>query len=189
VTDNGLPAALFMALTFSLIRAETKRERDSLQVLQNVNRSLLSMNASGLFVTLSYCILDYRTGSFRYYRAGHPKPIILDSDGEVLDLNMNEGQPLGIFTNIKIDVQECILPPGGAVLLYSDGLSEAMNAQGLEFGSDRVRREFSIQRQEHASEICRYLRLAVEEHCEGQPNQDDFTAVVIKRENGGKAHP
>lgn len=188
VTDKGLPAALFMALTFSLIRAETKRERDALKVLQNVNRSLLSMNASGLFVTLSYCVLDYRTGSFRYYRAGHPKPVVIDADGKELKVEMEEGQPLGIFTNITIDIQECVIPPGGAVLLYSDGLNEAMNAKGLEFGSERVKQEFSKRRKEYAHDICRELRQVVEDHCEGQPNQDDFTAVVIKRETGGKVH-
>jgi len=188
VTDKGLPAALFMALTFSLIRAETKRERNSLQALLNVNRSLLSMNASGLFVTLSYCVLDYRTGSFRYFRAGHPKPIILDAGGQMLDIKMNEGQPLGIFGNIKIDEQECVIPPGGSVLLYSDGLSEALNSNGNEFGSDRIKAEFARHREEPANQICRNLRQAVEDHCEGQPNQDDFTAVVIKRGNGGKAN-
>ena len=76
VSDKELPAALFMALTFSLLRAEVARSDDPLQILRNVNRALLKMNASGMYVTLLYGVLDCETGRLRYARAGHlPKQL------------------------------------------------------------------------------------------------------------------
>jgi sigma-B regulation protein RsbU (phosphoserine phosphatase) len=171
-----------MALTFSLIRSETRHEEDPEQVLQNVNHALLTMNASGMFVTLIYCILNFHTGQMRYARAGHPLPVVMDASGKCLDIPMKAGQPLGIFPDVKIDQQEILLPHGGQVLLFSDGLAEAIDANGLEFGIERVRAEFARFRKESAGEICNKLWEAVESHSDEHLHQDDFTAVVIKRE-------
>jgi serine phosphatase RsbU (regulator of sigma subunit) len=171
-----------MALTFSLIRSETRREENPELVLQNVNQSLLTMNASGMFVTLIYCVLNFRTGHMRYARAGHPLPVVMDASGKCLDIPMKEGQPLGIFPNVKIDNQEIQLPQGGLALLFSDGLVEAMDSKGQEFGLGRVRAEFARFRKASANEICHKLWEAVESHCDEHLHQDDFTAVVIKRE-------
>lgn len=182
VTDKGLPAALFMALTFSLIRSETRHEENPELVLQNVNHSLLTMNASGMFVTLIYCILNFRTGQMRYARAGHPLPVVMDASGKCLDIPMIEGQPLGIFPDVKIDQQEILLPKGGLALLFSDGLVEAMDSDGQEFGLERVRAEFARFRKVPADEICNRLWEAVKSHSDEHLHQDDFTAVVIKRE-------
>ena len=150
VSDNGLPAALFMALTFSLIRAETGRTDDPLQILLNVNRYLLKMNASGMFVTLIYCVLDFKTGFIQYSRAGHMPPIIWDGAGEFIDVAMNEGQPLGLFEDVRIDQQQLLIPNGGLALLYSDGLTEAADALGCEFGLQRVKQELFARRHESA---------------------------------------
>ena len=92
-----------MALTFSLLRAETERSDDPSQILLNVNRYLLKMNATGMYVTLLYGILDYRTGAFSYTRAGHLPPIILGDRGEAIEVGVAIGQPLGIFEDIKLD--------------------------------------------------------------------------------------
>jgi serine phosphatase RsbU (regulator of sigma subunit) len=181
VSDKGLPAALFMALTFSLLRAETGRTNNPLQVLQNVNRYLLKMNALGLFVTLIYCVVEFKTGCLRTFRAGHLPPIILDGDGRCLDVPVGVGQPLGLFEDVKIDCQELRIPPGGLALLYSDGLNEAADWQGCEFGVVRVEQELSAHREESARAICKHLWQAVEAHSGATPHQDDFTTVVVKR--------
>jgi serine phosphatase RsbU (regulator of sigma subunit) len=182
VSDKGLPAALFMALTFSLLRAETELSHDPYEILINVNRYLLKMNASGMFVTVLYGILDCRTGEFTYTRAGHLLPIILTPDGKKLKINMDPGQPLGLFADIKLDLQTVVIPPGGLALLYSDGLNEAIDPQGNEFGYDRIINLLISHREKSSKIICSKLWEAVKIHSGNLPHQDDFVTVIIKRD-------
>jgi serine phosphatase RsbU (regulator of sigma subunit) len=181
VSDKGLPAALFMALTFSLLRAETERSDEPRQILLNVNRYLLKMNASGMYVTLLYGVLDCTTGKFTYSRAGHLPPIVLDKRGQALEIALQDGQALGLFKDVKLNLQEVVIPPGGLLLLSSDGLNEAVDPQGNEFGFERVRKELSGLRHESAKLICKKLWEAVVTHSEAMSHQDDFTTVVVKR--------
>lgn len=182
VSDKGLPAALFMALTFSLIRAETGRTRNVLQVLVNVNQYLRNMNALGMFVTLILGILDYRTGVFEYCRAGHLLPILVDDGGELRKVDWSEGQPLGLFDDVRIDYRKLTIPKGGMVFLYSDGLNEAVDNTSCQFGLKRLNDNLLKNRKENAQIICDHLWKAVEQHCGEVPHQDDFTTVLIKRE-------
>ena len=180
ISDKGLPAALFMAVTFSLVRTETSRGADQRQILENINRFLLRMNAK-MFVTLLYCILDYETGEISYSRLGHIPPIILGPDRKFLEIAVEEGHPLGVVDPLSIDQQTFSLPPGGLVLFASDGLHEAINAQGKSFGFDRIREELIEHSHKSAEKICDRLWKAVEKHSGENLHQDDFTTVVIKR--------
>ena len=181
VSDKGLPAALFMALTFSLLRAETEHSDDPRRILHNVNRYLLKMNASGMYVTLLYGILDCPAGGFKYTRAGHLSPILLDGQGNVIEIDPGEGQALGVLENVKLCLKEIVIPPGGLALLFSDGLNETVDAQGVEFGNKRIHQELYNHRKESATDICRKLWEAVLSYSGDEAIQDDFTAVVVKR--------
>jgi sigma-B regulation protein RsbU (phosphoserine phosphatase) len=182
VSGKGLPAALFMALTFSLLRAEAKPSNTPGQILRNINRNLLKMNASDMFVTLLFGILEYETGTLKYARAGHLLPIVLGKQGNVIDLNTGRGQPLGIIEEVQLDEQELVIPRGGLVLFFSDGLNEVADAQGNEFGLERIERELFVSRSESAKSICKRLWEAVSVHSDKMPNQDDFVTVVVKRQ-------
>lgn len=181
ISDKGLPAALFMAVTFSLVRSETGRSDNQRQILENINKFLQRMNAK-MFVTLLYCVLDLKTGIIQYSRAGHLPPILIDQEGKFIEIPVAEGQPLGIAETLSIDQQQITLPKGGLALLFSDGLHEAVDPQGNPFGLDQVKNEFLINRQESAKTICNKLWQAVENYSGEIPHQDDFTTVVIKRE-------
>ena len=181
VSDKGVPAALFMALTYSLIRAEAVRTRSPLQAFKNTNKQLLEMNASGMFITLVYGILDYGSGDFHFARAGHPSPYVLDGRGKVIQVPLSPGQPLGLFDDLPIDVQSINLPPGGTLLLYSDGVSETVSQQGVEFGAEMLQHTMQTCRSQSAQQICERLWQDVQVHGENQPQQDDFTSVVVKR--------
>lgn len=183
VSDKGLPAALFMALTFSLLRAETERSDDPRQILHNVNRYLLKMNVSGMFVTLLYAILDCRTGTLQYARAGHLPPIILGASGEVIEVGINEGQILGVLRKVNLDVQEVVIPQGGLACLFSDGLNEAADSQGRAFGFEHIQQELFAHRDESAKAICKKMWTAVAAHSDDMPHQDDFTMMVVKRQD------
>lgn len=181
VSDKGLPAALVMALTFSLLHAETQQSSDLRQIMHNINHYLLKMNALGMYVTLLYGILDCKKGVFNYARAGHLPPFLLDANGEVIRVGMDEGQPLGLFEEVKLDMQEVIIPRGGLALLFSDGLNEATDAQGNAFGLERIKQELSAHRFDSAKTICGKLWEAVDTHSGKAPHQDDFLTVVVKR--------
>jgi serine phosphatase RsbU (regulator of sigma subunit) len=181
VSDKGVPAALFMALTFSLIRAEASITRSPVQAFRKVNRHLMQMNASKMFVTLVYGILDYSSGDFHFARAAHPSPYLLDGAGRVVEVPVSSGQPLGLFDNLPIDEQRLNLPPGGTLLLFSDGVSETKDLEGTDFAPDSLYRSMAANRTRPALEICEQLWLDVQAHGRGLPQQDDFTALVVKR--------
>ena len=103
VCDKGVPAALFMMLTYSLMRAEAPRAGSPGEALLAVNRQLLDLNPSGMFVTLLYGMLDARTCRFVYARAGHPPPLLLDGACRPVAVPMGVGQPLGLFDVPALD--------------------------------------------------------------------------------------
>jgi phosphoserine phosphatase RsbU/P len=181
VSDKGVPAALFMALTYSLIRAEASRTSSPVRAFRKVNHHLLQMNASQMFVTLVYGILDSSSGDFHFARAAHPSPYLLDEAGRFVEVPVSSGQPLGLFDNLPIDEQQIHLSPGGMLLLYSDGVSETKDVHGTDFAPDSLYRSMAANRTRPAREICEQIWLDVQAHGRGLPQQDDFTALVVKR--------
>jgi serine phosphatase RsbU (regulator of sigma subunit) len=181
VSDKGVPAALFMALSYSLIRAEAVRTNFPVQAFLKVNQHLLQMNSSSMFVTLVYGILDCNSGNFHFSRAAHPIPYLLDGSGQPVDIPTSLAQPLGLFDDPPIDEQHIHLEPGGLLLLYSDGVTEAMNNQGVEFGINSLNQTLTTKRTQPAQEICNKLWQDVQLHGGDSPQQDDFTAVIVKR--------
>jgi len=181
VSDKGVPSALFMALTYSAIHLEAPRARSPVQAFRKVNRHLLQMNASKMFVTLVYGILDCNSGDFHFARAGHPSPYLLDEAGRLVEVPVSSGQPLGLFDDLPIDEQHICMPPGGTLLLFSDGVSETKDIHGNDFAPDLLYLSMAANRTRPALEICKQLWLDVQAHGHGLPQQDDFTAVVVKR--------
>ncbi len=185
VSDKGVPAALFMALSYSLIRAEALRAKTPEQAFRMVNQHLLQMNSSCMFVTLVYGILDIHSGDFHYARSAHPSPCLLDGNSCSVIVPISTAQPLGLFEDPPIDEQYIHLSPGGTLLLYSDGVSETMDSGGVEFGLDSIVRVLQVNRNRPAQDICEQLWQDVQGHGKDQPQQDDFTAVIVKRTTDG----
>lgn len=183
VCDKGVPAALFMSLVYSLIRVEARNSKLPVKVLRQVNRHLLNMMTnSSMFVTLIYGVLNCENGHFHYARAAHPTPILLDGNGTGLQVRTRPGQPLGLFGNLPIDEERITIPPGGTLLLFTDGLNEASNADGVEFGDDgRLFDSLASARRKRAQRICEQLWDNIQTFSAGLPQGDDFTAVVVKR--------
>ena len=180
VSDKGLPAALFMAITFSLARVETGRSANQRKILENINMFLMKMKVN-MFVTLLYSVLDLKTGNLMYSRAGHLPPIIINRDGKLIDIPVTQGEALGVFDNLDLDQQQITIPKGGLGLFFSDGLYEAIDSFGHAFGIDRVEEILVAHRHEKAKAICNSLWGAVQKFSGEIPHQDDFTAVIVKR--------
>jgi len=181
VSDKGVPSSLFMALTYSLIRAEAVRTSSPVEAFHKVNEHLLQMNTAGMFITLVYGILDAISGDFHFARAGHLPPFLMDGEGQAIEVPMSTGQPLGLFENTRIDEQHILIPQGGLLLLYSDGISETTDTHGVDFGADKLQQTMTAIRHQPAQQVCKKLWEAVQNHGENQPQQDDFTTVVVQR--------
>jgi sigma-B regulation protein RsbU (phosphoserine phosphatase) len=178
--DKGIPAALFINLTNSLVHIEAPRNPSPEATLQLVNRHLLEMSHSGMFVTLLYGILDI-SGRFDYCRAGHPYPLVLDGNQNLVETSSSPGMPLGITNEIELDAQSVTIPVGGLLIIYSDGLSEALDANEGQFGTERLVKSLVEISHLNAEQICAQLWKCILEFVGDQPQSDDFTAIVIKR--------
>ncbi len=133
ISDKGVPAALSMALTFSLVRANANHHLIPGDTLRSVNRQLLEINVSDMFVTLLYGVIDTQTGIFRYARAGHPPPLLTDANGQPLAVPFKLGQALGLFERLVLDEQEIEVPPGGWLVLFQRRVKRSHEPAGRVF--------------------------------------------------------
>ncbi|MGE5262456.1 MAG: PP2C family protein-serine/threonine phosphatase [Acidobacteriota bacterium] len=182
VSDKGVPAAIFMALTRSLLRVEARRLVSPLEVAQNVNRAMLEMNDAGMFVTLLYGIVDGATREFHYVRAGHEMPLIVDSQGDLMTLEHAPGQPLGLFDDPALDEQRVVLNRQSMVLAYTDGVTDQRNQTDEFFGLERLQQAVRGQRGNSAQMICDKLYEAVDGFRGSEDQSDDITFVAIQVE-------
>lgn len=179
VSGKSVPAALFMALTSSLIRAEAHRADDPEHVLLNVNHNLRQMNDKGMFVTALYGILNGRSGTFHYARAGHDQPLIGASDGSWRALPLALGQPLGLFARPFLDTQTIALRRGDRMLLFTDGVTEAENAQGEMFDLSGLQAAAAGSRTGSAQALCDTLIERLRHYHGDAPQTDDITIITV----------
>jgi len=184
VSDKGVPASIFMALTRSLVLACAGRNVSPVRVLQRVNYFLNQMNREGMFVTLLYGILDRVSGEFSYARAGHEIPMVFGALGDLIFSTGNTGQPLGLLKEPIIDEQVVKIPPGGLLLLYTDGVTDAVSLQGEPFGAKNLCRVVGEQVRLglSAKELCDQLMRVLEEYSFGTAQFDDITVLVAQAE-------
>jgi sigma-B regulation protein RsbU (phosphoserine phosphatase) len=180
VSDKGTPSALFMALSYSLMRAEAHRGATPGETLLAVNRLLMEMNTADMFVTVLYGVLDCSKSEFGFARAGHPQPIILDSRGKPVELESNLGQALGLFDEPLLDQQRVLIPKGGVMLVFSDGLTEATSPSGEEFHGARLNKVLRSLQRQSAQALCENLWDETIAFCQPNLQQDDFTLVCVK---------
>ncbi|HWQ14006.1 MAG TPA: SpoIIE family protein phosphatase [Roseiflexaceae bacterium] len=180
VSGKGAPAALFMALASSLLRAEVTRGAAPEEAVEVLNRHLMARNSRGMFVTLLYGVLRRTSRMFHYVRAGHELPIAWDASGAHIAVAQGRGTPLGMFARPALDVQSLALPPGATLLLASDGAHEAMDEQGTLLGHERLFELARAAPARSAQELCNYLVQAVIAHHGAAPQSDDITIVVVR---------
>ena len=180
VSGKGVPAALFMAMVRSLLRAEAHPGRSVKKVLSSVNLHLLDMNDKGMFVTVLFGVLNSITRQFQYVRAGHEVPIYIERPGTVTRLPKARGQALGIFERIELEEQAIDLSRGSMLLLCSDGVTDAPNRHNVTFGYDGIVRTVGQLITPSAGLVTEKLIKAVSEHQAGAPQFDDLTIAVIQ---------
>ncbi|MGA9531416.1 MAG: SpoIIE family protein phosphatase [Anaerolineales bacterium] len=181
VSDHGVASALLMAISVTLLRSEIRRGIEPAEALITVNQQLIEGDHLGMFVTLLYAVLDPTSRQLNYVRAGHNPPLLLAADGKVRQLPTQAGQPLGLLPDPALDAGSLTLDPGCSMLLYTDGVTEAMNSAGEMFSLERtVSALQALGPTASADEICTGLHRQLETFRGTELADDDVTTVVIK---------
>jgi serine phosphatase RsbU (regulator of sigma subunit) len=179
VADKGVPAALFMALSRTILRTVAFNRRDPAEVLQRTNQLIYGDTSSDLFVTVFYAVWDHDSNKMTYASGGHNPPVLVRRNGKV-SLLSSDGIALGVLDEVKIDQNEIKLRAGDVIVFYTDGVSEAMNEDYDEFGLERLCMLAQNSRRGSASDIVQAITRAVDDHAGGTPQFDDITLVVFK---------
>ena len=181
VTDKGVPAALVMAATRSVLRASAQRLVEPGVVLERVNEHLCPDMPEKMFVTCLYGVLEPATGRFRFANAGHDLPYVKTADGSV-ELRAR-GMPLGLMPGMAYEEKETVLAPGDSVLLHSDGVVEAHDPDGQMFGFPRLKE--AVATYPGGSELIDRVLTDLRAHTGPDAEQeDDITMVTLARSPG-----
>ena len=181
VADKGIPAALFMALCRTILRAVAISRGDPAEALSRANEIINHDTQSDLFVTVFYAIWKPEKGRIYYANGGHNPPLLVRRNGSH-KLLTDHGMALGVIPQISMKSHSLKLLPGDTLLLYTDGVTEAMNEDLDEFGVGRLEQAAASNRQRPASQIAQSITRAIQNHAGETPQFDDITLVVIKRE-------
>lgn len=184
VSHKGAGAALFMARTHSLIRGIAARPdaadlfRDPAGAIRLINAALCNNNTTGMFVTMLLATFDAESGQLAYVRAGHLPPLLRRNSGEIDKLGVLGGPPLGMVETAEHKSARVDLAPGDQVLIVTDGITEASDSTGAQFGELRVREFLATARADQEAPLARLLH-AVRLFEAGQPASDDIAAMLF----------
>jgi sigma-B regulation protein RsbU (phosphoserine phosphatase) len=179
VSDKGVPAALYMMVAKTLLKSEAQRLGEPDQILSCVNNILVLDNDSTMFATVFCAILNTGTGEVRYANAGHNAPVIMDSQG-IRYLTLKPGFVLGPMPDIVYKAERLTLKPGDTLFLYTDGVTEAQNAEQELYGEEQLLNALQQAPKEDVTEMIHYIREDVTRHTNGAPQSDDITMVALK---------
>ena len=181
VSGKGVPAALFMAMASTLFKAASMTARDAAALMARVNVELARDNVANLFVTAFCGVIDLRDGSVEYSDAGHEAPFLLRADGSVTRLVKPEGMALGVFDDVDFDNAHIRLSPGDALILFTDGVSEATTADERLFGIERIEETLAaLAAKSSARHITAGIHDAVNAFVGEAPQFDDIAILVVQ---------
>jgi sigma-B regulation protein RsbU (phosphoserine phosphatase) len=180
VSGKGMPAALFMAISRTLIKALASNNHIPHKCLNDVNYLLSQDNPRSMFVTLFYGVLNIETGELEYSNGGHNAPSLISEDSVLISLSQCGGCALGVNEDFEYKSEKIFLKPGNSLVLYTDGIPEAINTKEEVYSDDRLQKFFRESYSKSSDQLIRTLIGEVELFAEGEPQSDDITAMVIK---------
>lgn len=186
VSGKGTAAALLMSSLHAAVHAQASSNNSLVETISEVNRYLAENTPTNRFVTLFYAELDSQTGALAFLNAGHNPPIIAHSAGTVEHL-ASGGLPLGIMPDAFYREGHTQLQPGDVLVAYSDGVTEAVNPTGEEFGAQRLYEVIARNLDASAAGIRDRIEAALSKWAQGTPAADDITMVIVKRQAEGIA--
>ena len=181
VSDKGVPAALFMMSSRTLLKGSAIGMGEPGQVLGEVNQLLHEDNDTGMFVTILYAVYNPYSGELSYANGGHNSPLIVRPDGSSSLLPLTGGIALGVVPEMPYQQQSVNLAPGDLAFLYTDGVTEAMNEEGEEFGVERLQEVFAANPPSNPKEANEAVFSAVSDFAGDTPQSDDITCLAVSR--------
>jgi sigma-B regulation protein RsbU (phosphoserine phosphatase) len=180
VSGKGIPAALFMGLSQALIRAGTTNNSAPASAIRKANDLILHEARSSMFVTVAYAALDSKRKKLRYVNAGHNPPLLFKgSTGDIIPLEA-KGIALGVIDSIDFEEKQLELDRSDMVVMYTDGVTEAINKNQEEFGTERLKQVIMENSKLAAQDFIEKLKNEVLDFSDGQPQFDDITLVILK---------
>lgn len=180
VSGKGTAAALLMSSLHAAIHAQVAARNSLLETIKSVNQYLAQNTPANRFVTLFMAELNPADGTLKYINAGHNPPLIGRVDGEIEQLKSG-GFPLGIIPTAEYEINETRLNAGEAIIIFSDGVSEAANLNGDEFGLERLSEVIRRNLSSSASGLRDKIESALSVFTQNAPANDDITLVIVKR--------
>jgi sigma-B regulation protein RsbU (phosphoserine phosphatase) len=181
VSGKGIPAAIFMAVSRTVIRTTAIQGMNPGACIARSNTLIAKESSNGMFVTVFYGIYNIKTGEITYCNAGHNSPCILKENGEVEELPMSTNLIVGIMEGFEFEEGRCQLKPGDTLFTYTDGVSEAMDV-GLEmFGEDRMKASLAKVPHHTCQQIIDTMKADVADFTKGAEQSDDITMLALKR--------
>jgi sigma-B regulation protein RsbU (phosphoserine phosphatase) len=182
VAGKGVPAALFMALSRSIIRTVSMSGIHPAKGLERANRLIFKDTRSKLFLTAFYATLDLRTGRLAYTNAGHNRPLWVQAEtGQIQEL-VARGTVMGVFDEIQLEEHEINIGPGDMLIFYTDGVTESTNEQEQLFGESRLRAAIAARLGDGAQQVLEAIVQATTDFIGDMPQWDDLTLFVVKRQ-------
>ena len=186
VSGKGVPAALFMAITRTLLKATALFVSSPTICIRKLNDLLARENEQMMFVTIFYGVLHLPTGRVVYVNAGHNPPYLLHADGTVQAVPRTGGMAVAVSEDFPYREAALTLAPGATLFLYTDGITEAFNPEAQEYGDARLERVLSSLhgRQQTPEEICNAVLADVHQFENGAPQADDITCMALRYHGG-----
>ncbi|TDY89735.1 UNVERIFIED_ORG: serine phosphatase RsbU (regulator of sigma subunit) [Herbaspirillum seropedicae] len=184
VSGKGVPAAFFMAVSRTLLRAIAPYTSSAAACIARVNDLLAADNEEMMFVTLFYAILDTRDGSMHYINAGHNPPYLLRADGCAGHPPATRGIALAVETDMYFEQGTVQLAPGDGLFLYTDGITEATDPDQQLFGEQRLIEELKQATGRPVGQITRHVVERIKDFEAGGPQADDITCMMVRYRGG-----
>ncbi len=181
VSGKGVPAALFMMSSRTLLKGAAIGSEQPGPALEEVNNLLCDDNDALMFVTLFYAVYDPASGELSYANGGHNSPVIVHEDGDYTVLPMTGGIALGVMPDFEFSQNSITLQLGDTLVLYTDGVTEAMNESGEEYGMERLCKILVGAPSREADEINKAIFESIREFAGGAPQSDDITCLTLHR--------
>ena len=179
VSDKGMPAALYMTVTRTLIRAAVQTIESPDEVLKRVNELLYEESQNGMFVTAIFALLDPQTGILEYANAGHNLPLIFRGKTQKVEKLKKGGIALGVVEDGQYVCRQIQIKEQDTLLLYTDGVTEAFSSSGEQFSESRLIDALQNNRYASSTELLENLEDLINTFRKGEPPSDDLTMLAI----------
>ncbi len=180
ICGKGISASIFMSVVITTLRTAAREEADVAAIMTRANAILARDNAACMFATVFFAKVNLGTGQIDYCNCGHNPPYLIGSDGQLTSLPAT-GLPMGLYGEIAPGAALTMLPPGGTLVLFTDGVTEAMNARAEEFGEDALVLALGHKQDVTSAQLVLEVFTAVDQFADGAEQADDITLVALRR--------